>query len=307
VSGRLRALARALAEDDLAVYAASIAYAGILSVFPLLVGVIVLLSLMVDQHRAQEAAVRALQPYLPSPALDVVRDTIASVIRTRSAAGALAAAGLLWTSTAVAGALRHALNRILRAGRPRAFWRRKMVELAAVALGGGFLGLSVLVPAARAALRALPGVGPAVDAAVGSPLLRAAAWVAPWLFAAAAFCAVYRFLPNVTVGRWSLLAGTDDLDDFIPHRVEADSQRFERFGGDALSLVEEAKEDVLGADVVVVEQPRLFLGQHYDPAGSIRESLKQGSLPGRGRNHIVPGRGDSQGFPSRIGRPAGFR
>ena len=208
MSGRLRALARALAEDDLAVYAASIAYAGILSVFPLLVGVIVLLSLMVDQHRAQEAAVRALQPYLPSPALDVVRDTIASVIRTRSAAGALAAAGLLWTSTAVAGALRHALNRILRAGRPRAFWRRKMVELAAVALGGGFLGLSVLVPAARAALRALPGVGPAVDAAVGSPLLRAAAWVAPWLFAAAAFCAVYRFLPNVTVGRWSLLAGT---------------------------------------------------------------------------------------------------
>ncbi len=208
MTGRLRALARLLAEDDLAVYAASIAYAGLLSVFPLLAGVIALLSLAADQLQVQEAVVQALRPYLPPPALEAVRETIAGVVRTRSAAGTLAAAGLLWAATAVASAVRHALNRILRAGRPRTFVHRTLVELAVVGLGGACLGLSVLVPAAQAALRGLPGLGPVVDAVGRAPLLQTAASVAPWVLAAAAFFVVYRFLPAVRVGRRSLLAGT---------------------------------------------------------------------------------------------------
>jgi len=41
--------------------------------------------------------------------------------------------------------------------------------------------------------------------------------------------------------------------------------------------VDETQQDVLGPDVVVVEQPRLFLGEHDNPAGTICEAFEQWS------------------------------
>jgi hypothetical protein len=38
--------------------------------------------------------------------------------------------------------------------------------------------------------------------------------------------------------------------------------------------VDQAQEDVLGADVVVVEHPGLFLGQDDHPAGSVGEPFE---------------------------------
>jgi hypothetical protein len=38
--------------------------------------------------------------------------------------------------------------------------------------------------------------------------------------------------------------------------------------------MDETKENVLGADVVVVEEPCFFLGKNDDPSGPICESLK---------------------------------
>jgi hypothetical protein len=41
--------------------------------------------------------------------------------------------------------------------------------------------------------------------------------------------------------------------------------------------VNEAEQDVLGADVVVVEEPCLFLGQDDDPAGTVGKTFEQES------------------------------
>jgi hypothetical protein len=71
-----------------------------------------------------------------------------------------------------------------------------------------------------------------------------------------------------------LLALADDVLDLLAHGLERDAERLERLGGDALALVDEAEQDVLGADVVVVEHLRLFLGQDDDPTGSVGESLE---------------------------------
>jgi hypothetical protein len=38
--------------------------------------------------------------------------------------------------------------------------------------------------------------------------------------------------------------------------------------------VDEAEQDVLGTDVVVVQAARFFLGEDDDPAGSVRETLE---------------------------------
>jgi hypothetical protein len=76
------------------------------------------------------------------------------------------------------------------------------------------------------------------------------------------------------VARGLLLALPDDVLDLLAHRVERDAERLERLGRDALTLVDEAEQDVLGADVVVVQHLGLFLGQHDDTTGSVSESLE---------------------------------
>jgi hypothetical protein len=63
---------------------------------------------------------------------------------------------------------------------------------------------------------------------------------------------------NMTGGR--LLALTDDLDDLVAHGCEIDIEALQSLGCYSLTLVEQAKQDVLGADVIVVEKPRFFLG-----------------------------------------------
>lgn len=200
-------LSRNLERDDVLILAAAIAYAAVFSVFPLLIVVIAGLSLVVDLPQAQQAATTALRPYLPPEALSLVRDTLDAVVRTRGTATTVATVGLLWSATTATGSLRHALNRVLRAPGVRAFWRRKLVELLLVLLGGTFLGLSVIAPAILAALRNLPPLAPALEVVGRVRGIALLGTLAPWLFSAAAFFVIYRFLPNVRLSWRSLLAG----------------------------------------------------------------------------------------------------
>jgi hypothetical protein len=68
---------------------------------------------------------------------------------------------------------------------------------------------------------------------------------------------------------------TDGLLDLLTHCLEGDPERLERLGRDALALVDQPEQDVLGPEEVVVEQPRLFLGEDQDSAGSVGETLEQ--------------------------------
>ena len=71
-----------------------------------------------------------------------------------------------------------------------------------------------------------------------------------------------------------LLAGADDPDDLRADALDRDVERLEHAGGKALLLAEQAEQDVLGADVVVLESPRLLLGEDDYLAGSLCESLE---------------------------------
>ena len=76
------------------------------------------------------------------------------------------------------------------------------------------------------------------------------------------------------VARRRRAALTDDLFDLATHGLEADAERFERFRGDALTLVDEAEQDVLGADVAVIEQPGFFLREHDDSSRPIGKAFE---------------------------------
>jgi hypothetical protein len=61
------------------------------------------------------------------------------------------------------------------------------------------------------------------------------------------------------VPRRRRLALADDLLDLLPYRVQADPQRLQGLGRYTFTLMDEAEQDVLGADVVVVQHPGFFL------------------------------------------------
>ena len=76
------------------------------------------------------------------------------------------------------------------------------------------------------------------------------------------------------VARGRRLALTDHLDDLGAHRVQGDLHGLQRLSGHALALVDESKEEVLCADVGVVERPSLVLGQDDDTAGSVGKAFE---------------------------------
>ena len=69
---------------------------------------------------------------------------------------------------------------------------------------------------------------------------------------------------DVATGGRTALA--DDLLDLAADRLKGDT--------DTLTLVDQAKQNVLGPDVVVVEQAGFFLSQDDDPTGPVCESLE---------------------------------
>ena len=73
-----------------------------------------------------------------------------------------------------------------------------------------------------------------------------------------------------------LLALADDLLDLGADGLQRDAEALQRLGRDALALVDQAEQDVLGADVVVAEHPGLFLGQDDNPTRAVGEPLEHG-------------------------------
>src|SRR6185369_11972918 len=76
-----------------------------------------------------------------------------------------------------------------------------------------------------------------------------------------------------------LLARADDPDHLRAHSFDGDVERLEDAGSEALLLAEQSEQDVLGADVVVLERPGLLLGEDDHLTGTFCESLEQLKLP----------------------------
>ena len=75
-----------------------------------------------------------------------------------------------------------------------------------------------------------------------------------------------------------LLALADDLLNLLANSLEGDAQALECLRCHALALVDEAEQDVLSADVVVVEHSCFFLRKDYHPTRPISEPLEHSVL-----------------------------
>ena len=78
-----------------------------------------------------------------------------------------------------------------------------------------------------------------------------------------------------------LLALADYLFNLLAYGLQADPQGLQRLGRHALTLVDQAKQDVLGADVVVVEHPGFFLSQHHNSPRPVGKPFEHRLAPHR--------------------------
>src|SRR4029077_16717175 len=79
-----------------------------------------------------------------------------------------------------------------------------------------------------------------------------------------------------------LLAGADDPHDLRAHALNGDVEALQHARGQALLLAEQPEQDVLGADVVVLERARLLLRKNDHLPGPFCKSLEHGVfLPAR--------------------------
>ena len=68
----------------------------------------------------------------------------------------------------------------------------------------------------------------------------------------------------------------DELLDFEANLAQIDVEVLQHVGGDAAAFFDQAQQDVLGADVFVVEALRLLIGQLHHLAGPVGKSFVHG-------------------------------
>jgi membrane protein len=177
-----------LMADDATHMAAGVAYYAILSLFPLMLGLLAIFGLFLPSEAIKEELFDFFERNLPG-AVDVLQQNIEDVIRLRGAVGVVSLVLLFWSASAMFGALSRAINRAWDIHRDRPFHIRKLRDLT-MALGTGIL--FVVSVGATSALSILP--------ATDLPVLGVAANVGARFFAflssLAIFLLLYKFIPN---------------------------------------------------------------------------------------------------------------
>ncbi len=101
---------REMAEDDIPHMAAGVAYYVLFSIFPLILGLISILSFLLEPEQIQTLMGDVISNFLPGSE-QFVRDNVEAVIRLRGALGLISFLGMLWSASAMFGALNRAINR----------------------------------------------------------------------------------------------------------------------------------------------------------------------------------------------------
>ena len=184
-----------MSDDDATHMAAGVAYYALFSLFPLLLGLIAVLSLFLEPQEIQSRLTDFSSDYLPASD-ELIDSNLEAVLKVRGALGVFAVVGLLWSGSAIFGAVSRAVNRAWDVHVDRPFFISKPRQLV-MALGVGvlFLGSLSIVALVRATGRLtdldIPGIGPVVD------------WLVPVLLQGSSFALtvmmfllVYKFMPN---------------------------------------------------------------------------------------------------------------
>lgn len=189
-----------LRRDDATHLAAGIAYFAIFSIFPLLLGIIAIMGLVLNSEELQQKFLDFMADSLPGSS-EFVASNVSQIVRFRGALGIGAIIGLLWIGRAVFAAISRAINRAWGIRKDRPFYIAIPRQLAMTMIIGGLFVLSTVATSFIQLLnnRGLPGPdqGPLLD----SGLTYLTLYLVPWAITLLVFLLIYRYVPNRPM-RW---------------------------------------------------------------------------------------------------------
>jgi membrane protein len=189
-----------MGQDDAGHLAAGVAYYAIFSLFPLLLGVLAIMGLVLDSEELQQRFLQFVTESLPGSA-DFVANNVRQIVRYRGALGIGAIIGLLWSGRAVFAAVSRAINRAWSIRKDRPFYIAIPRQLAMVTLIGGLLLLSA---AATSFIQVFNDgrFGPSdQEPLLDLGLSYLALYLVPGFMTLIVFLLLYRFVPNRQM-RW---------------------------------------------------------------------------------------------------------
>ena len=179
---------RRLGEDDASFMAAAISYYTLLSLFPLLLGVLALWGLILPSEAVQDRLIGFLERNLPW-SVEFVEGSVDHMISAWSVAAILSLLGLLWSGSGMFGAMCRAINRAWGVQYDRPFFVRKLRDLSMV------LGVGVLLILALGATAVL-GIASETDLVELGGALYVVVRLLMFLLSVGMFLLLYKFIPN---------------------------------------------------------------------------------------------------------------
>ncbi len=177
-----------LGADDATHMAAGVAYYAVLSIFPLLLGLIGILGLVLPSETVQKELFIFVDRNIPG-AVDELNTLITNIIDHRGAIGLLGLLGLFWSASAMFGAIARAVNRAWDVHRDRPIYVRKLRDLT-MAMGTGVLLLLSL------GATSLFSILDRIDLPVAIPDVDVLARFLAFFISMSIFLVIYKYLPN---------------------------------------------------------------------------------------------------------------
>jgi membrane protein len=175
---------------DAAQRAAGVAYYAILSIFPLLLGLIAVFGFFLPSINLQDELLQFVGKNLPG-ATDILKQNIEMIVKLRGAIGALSVAILFWGASGMFSAINLAISRAWDIRRYRPFFFRKASELGMALSTGILFLLSLGASAISSILRGLSDL-PAAQLI----LVDVAGRLVAFLLILAVFLLLYKLTPN---------------------------------------------------------------------------------------------------------------
>jgi membrane protein len=176
---------------DISQRAAGVAYYALLSIFPLLLGLIAIFGFFLPSVNLQDELLNFFGKNLPG-ATEILRQNILSIVKLRGIMGVLSIVIFFWSGSTMFSAMSLAINRVWDIHRYRPFFIRKASELGMAISTGILFLLSLGASAIASILRGVSNLSTAevVMSDVGSRLVA-------FLLILAVFALIYKTIPNI--------------------------------------------------------------------------------------------------------------
>ena len=186
---------REISEDDVPHIAAGVAYYALFSIFPLVLGLISILGFFVEPDEVQSRVVSFTSSFLPGSE-GLISANIDAVIGLRGALGFFSLLGLIWSGSAMFGALNRAINRAWDIHTDRPIYISKPRQFLMAMCVGVLFALSVACAGLVRVVGEIAALNAPVIGAVVNNSGRIALQLTSFTLVLLIFLMVYRFMPN---------------------------------------------------------------------------------------------------------------